>query len=100
MQYTHRETSNGPQPDRECVFPGRATIKVTTLIDRRMARHEDYADSLPSHKRIEDAFRWAKTIGGLTKLEGSGRAGTEAALTFRMIAYDLIRLPKPLDMTT
>jgi len=86
MQYIHRRRSLVRSRIENVFFPA--------------VRHEGYADSLPSHKRIEDAFGWAKTIGGFTEFEESGRAETEAALTFRMIAYDLIRLAKPLDMAT
>lgn len=65
-----------------------------TLIDRRTTRHEGYAVSLRARKRIEEAFGWAKTIGGMAKLRVRGLARAEAAFTFRMIAYNLIRLPK------
>ncbi len=68
-----------------------------TLIDRRTTRHEGYATSLRVRKRIEEAFGWAKTIGGIAKLKVRGLARAEAAFTFRMIAYNLVRLPKLLE---
>lgn len=68
-----------------------------TLIDRRTTRHEGYAISLRARKRIEEAFGWAKTIGGMAKLKVRGLARAEAAFTFRMIAYNLIRMPKLLE---
>ena len=68
-----------------------------TLIDRRTTRHEGYAVSLRVRKRIEEAFGWAKTIGGMAKLKVRGLARAEAAFTFRMIAYNLVRLPKILE---
>jgi transposase len=68
-----------------------------TLIDKRTTRHEGYAVSLRVRKRIEEAFGWAKTIGGMAKLKVRGLARAEAAFTFRMIAYNLIRLPKLLE---
>ena len=71
-----------------------------TLIDRRTTRHDGYAASLRIQKRIEEAFGWAKTIGGVAKLKVRGRAMAEAAFTFRMIAYNLIRLPKIMEACT
>jgi transposase len=71
-----------------------------TLIDRRTTRHDGYAASLRIRKRIEEAFGWAKTIGGVAKLKVRGRAKAEAAFTFRMIAYNLIRLPKIMEACT
>ena len=65
-----------------------------TLVDKRTTRHEGYAISQRIRKRIEEGFGWAKTIGGLAKLKVRGLARADAAFTFRMIAYNLIRLPK------
>lgn len=65
-----------------------------TLIDRRTTRHDGYAVSLRIRKRIEEAFGWAKTVGGIARLKVRGLARAEAAFTFRMIAYNLVRLPK------
>lgn len=68
-----------------------------TLIDRRTTRHAGYETSLRVRKRIEEAFGWAKTIGGMAKLKVRGLARAEAAFTFRMIAYNLVRLPKIIE---
>lgn len=68
-----------------------------TLIDKRTTRHEGYAVSLRARKRIEEAFGWTKTIGGMAKLKVRGLARAEAAFTLRMIACNLIRLPKLLE---
>lgn len=65
-----------------------------TLIDRRTTRHDGYAVSLRIRKRIEEASGWAKTVGGIAWLKVRGLARAEAAFTFRMIAYNLMRLPK------
>jgi len=65
-----------------------------TLVDRRTTRHEGYTISQRIRKRIEEGFGWAKTIGGLAKLKVRGLARADAAFTFRMIAYNLIRIPK------
>lgn len=65
-----------------------------TLVDKRTTRHEGYAISQRIRKRIEEAFGWAKPIGGIAKLKVRGLAKADAAFTFRMIAYNLIRIPK------
>lgn len=65
-----------------------------TLVDRRTSRHDGYSASLRIRKRIEEGFGWVKTTGGLAKLKVRGLARADAAFTFRMIAYNLIRIPK------
>lgn len=65
-----------------------------TAVDGRTTRHAGYAVSQRIRKRIEEAFGWAKTIGGIAKLKLRGLARADAAFTFRMIAYNLIRIPK------
>ena len=65
-----------------------------TAVDGRTTRHPGYAVSQRIRKRIEEAFGWAKTIGGIAKLKLRGLARADAAFTFRMIAYNLIRIPK------
>lgn len=65
-----------------------------TLVDKRTTRHEGYGVSQRIRKRIEEAFGWAKTIGGIAKLKVRGLARADAAFTFRMIAYNLVRIPK------
>jgi transposase len=65
-----------------------------TLVDKRTTRHQGYTVSQRIRKRIEEGFGWAKTIGGLAKLKVRGLAKADAAFTFRMIAYNLIRIPK------
>lgn len=50
-------------------------------------------------KRIEEAFGWAKTVGGIARLKVRGIDRATAAFTFRMIAYNLIRLPKIIQAT-
>jgi transposase len=65
-----------------------------TAVDKRATRHPGYDISQRIRKRIEEAFGWAKTIGGVAKLKVRGIARADAAFTFRMIAYNLIRIPK------
>lgn len=64
------------------------------MVDARTTRHPGYAISQRIRKRIEEGFGWAKTIGGLAKLKVRGLARADAAFTFQMIAYNLIRIPK------
>jgi len=68
-----------------------------TLIDRRTTRHAGYEISLRIRKRIEEAFGWAKTIDDIARLKVRGIARATAAFTFRMIAYNLVRLPKIIE---
>lgn len=65
-----------------------------TAVDARTTRHPGYAISPRRRKRIEEAFGWAKTIGGAAKLKVRGLAKADAVFTFRMIAYNLVRIPK------
>jgi hypothetical protein len=60
-------------------------------IGAHATRHEGYAASQRKRNLIEEAFGWAKTIGGLgrMKLRGTRRMGF--ALTFTMAAYNSIR---------
>jgi transposase len=70
------------------------TSNRSSAIDRRTTRHLGYALSQKKRKLIEEAFGWAKTIGGLARpmLRGAARLGFKFILT--MAAYDLVRLPK------
>ena len=65
-----------------------------TAIDKRTLRHVGYAISQRCRKRIEEVFGWMKKPGGLAKVKLRGRAKVEAAFTFTVAAYNLIRLPK------
>jgi transposase len=64
-----------------------------SAIDRRTTRHPGYAASQRIRKRIEEAFGWMKTIGGMRRpmLRGVDRVGW--AFTFVAAAYNLVRLP-------
>jgi hypothetical protein len=70
-----------------------------TLVDGRTTRHKGYAVSLRCRKRIEEAFGWSKTIGGAAKLKVRGLAKANTFFTFRMIAYNLVRIPKLLAVS-
>jgi hypothetical protein len=68
-----------------------------SAIDGRTTRHAGYAQSQQRRKLIEEAFGWAKTIGGLARPMRRGLARMGFAFTFAMVAYDLIRLPRLID---
>jgi len=65
-----------------------------SAIDGRTTRHPGYAASQRVRKRIEEAFGWIKTVGGLrqTRHRGTARVGWRFTLT--AAACNLVRLPK------
>ena len=65
-----------------------------SAIDARTTRHPSYALSQRARKRIEEAFGWIKTIGGLRKTRHRGRDKVRWIFTLTAIAYNLVRLPK------
>lgn len=65
-----------------------------TAVDGRTTKHKGYEISQRCRKRIEESFGWAKTVGGAAKLKLRGLARASGFFTFRMIAYNLIRIPK------
>ncbi|MBS3961934.1 MAG: transposase [Sandarakinorhabdus sp.] len=64
-QLRHRSEGSGDHP---AVAINGSVSKLgkrrKTVVDRRTTRHPGYAVSLAVCKRIEEAFGWAKTIGG------------------------------------
>ena len=70
------------------------TSNRSSAIDRRTTRHSGYALSQKKRKLIEEAFGWAKTIGGMARPMFRGAARVAFKFTLTMAAYDLIRLPK------
>jgi transposase len=68
-----------------------------TAIDARTTRHPGYRASQICRKRIEEVFGWIKTQAGLAKLKLRGCTKVEALFTFRVAAYNLIRIPKLLQ---
>jgi transposase len=75
------------------------TSNRSSAIDRRTTRHAGYALSQKKRKLIEEAFGWAKTIGGMARPMFRGAARLSFKFTLTMAAYDLIRLPKLLATT-
>jgi transposase len=65
-----------------------------SAVDARTTRHPGYAASQRARKRIEEAFGWIKTIGGMRRpmLRGTDRVGW--AFTFAAAAYNLVCLPR------
>ncbi|QIK37095.1 IS5 family transposase [Caldichromatium japonicum] len=74
------------------VTPHVATKDKHSAVDGRTKRHEGYKTSLKVRKRIEEAFGWIKTVGGLakTKLIGQAKLTGQALLCFA--TYNLVRL--------
>lgn len=70
------------------------TVNRRSAIDGRTTRHPGYAVSQRIRKRIEEAFGWMKTCGGIRKARhrGSDRVGWTFTLT--AAACNLVRLPK------
>ena len=70
-----------------------------SAIDRRTTRHPGYALSQRTRKRIEEAFGWIKTTGGLRKTRHRGTARVGWLFTLTAAACNLVRLPKLLEAT-
>lgn len=65
-----------------------------SAIDGRTTRHEGYSLSQRIRKRVEEAFGWLKTIGGLDRSRFRGRERTELQAQFTGAAYNLLRIAK------
>jgi hypothetical protein len=63
-----------------------------SAVDGRIKRQAGYRQSLRIRKRIEEAFGWIKTVGGLakTKLIGHAKLTGQALLCFA--TYNLVRM--------
>jgi transposase len=70
-----------------------------TAIDGRTLRHPGYDISQCCRKRIEEVFGWIKTTAGLTQVKVRGLAKVQAAFVFAIVAYNLVRIPKLLEVT-
>ena len=57
-------------------------------------RHPGYGASQRIRKRIEEAFGWMKTIGGMRRPMRRGTERVGWSFTFVAAAYNLVRLPK------
>ncbi len=63
-----------------------------SAIDGRTARHQGYAQSINSRKRIEQVFGWIKQSAGLMQLKARGRSKVGAVFRLHVVAYNLIRI--------
>ena len=69
-----------------------------SAIDGRTTRHPGYAVSLRIRKRIEEVFGWAKSAAGQGKTRFRGLPRVRFAFTLTLAAYNLVRLPKLLEI--
>ena len=79
---------------RACVTPHVAQKARHSAIDGRTTRHEGYALSLKHRKRIEEAFGWARTVGGMAQTLYRGIGRVRSRFILAMAANTLARLPK------
>lgn len=77
-----------------CVTPHVAQKSRYSAIDGRTTRHEGYALSIKHRKRIEEAFGWAKTIGGMAQTVYRGVERVRSRFILTMAANNLARLPR------
>lgn len=77
-----------------CVTPHVAQKSRYSAIDARTTRHEGYALSIKHRKRIEEAFGWAKTVGGMAQTVYRGLERVRSRFILTMAANNLARLPR------
>ena len=77
-----------------CVTPHVAQKSRHSAIDGRTTRHEGYAVSIKHRKRIEEAFGWAKTVGGMAQTVYRGIERVRSRFILTMAANNLARLPR------
>ena len=65
---------------------------IGSAVDGRTARGQGYALSLRCCKRIEEAFGWVKTVGGLRKTRHIGLKKLAGQVLFTFAAHNLTRL--------
>lgn len=70
-----------------------------TAVPPHVAESSGYAISLCCRKRIEEIFGWVKTTAGLTQLKVRGLDKVNTTFTLALVAYNIVRLPKLLDLT-
>ncbi|PTE18255.1 IS5 family transposase [Cereibacter changlensis JA139] len=77
-----------------CVTPHVAQKSRHSVIDGRTTRHEGYVLSIKHRKRIEEAFGWAKTVGGMVQTVYRGVERVRSRFILTMAANNLARLPR------
>ena len=70
------------------------TKRRRSAIDGRTTRHAGYDLSLRARKRIEEAFGWIKTVGGMRKTNHRGTPLVDWMFTLKAAAYNLVRMPR------
>lgn len=63
-----------------------------SVLDGRTTRHAGYAKSQHARPRIERAFAWLKTVGGLRKVKQRGLAKVDTLVVFASAAFNVLRL--------
>ena len=71
-----------------------------SALDARTTHHPGYAVSQWVRKRIEEAFGWMKTIGGLRKTRYRGRERVQMHAYLVAAAYNLLRIARLLATPT
>jgi hypothetical protein len=79
---------------KACVTPHVAQKARYSAIDGRTTRHEGYALSQKHRKKIEEAFGWAKTVGGMAQTMYRGVERVRSRFIMTMAANNLARLPR------
>jgi transposase len=77
-----------------CVTPHVAQKSRYSAIDGRTTRHQGYALSIKHRKRIEEAFGWTKTVGGMAQTVYRGVERVRSRFILTMAANNLARLPR------
>jgi transposase len=77
-----------------CVTPHVAQKARYSAIDGRTTRHNGYALSQKHRKKIEEAFGWAKTVGGMAQTMYRGVERVRSRFILTTAANNLARLPR------
>lgn len=77
-----------------CVTPHVAQKSRNSAIGGRTTRHEGFALSIKHRKRIELAFGWAKTLGGMAQTVYRVVERMRSRFILTMAANNLARLPR------
>lgn len=63
-----------------------------SAIDGRTSRHEGYAISQKSRKRVEEPFGWGKTVGLIRQMKVRGLSKVNGVFMLTMIGWNLTRM--------
>ena len=73
------------------------TSNRSSAIDRRTTRHRGYEVSQRTRKRVEEVFRWLKTIGLMRKTRHRGLRRVGWMFSFAVAVYNLVRLRRLIE---